>query len=308
MYALRAHTRGGPEVLVYEQAPAPAPGDADVLVEVHAAAITLAELTWPETWTRDGTDRTPIIVSHEFSGVVTQLGRDVAGLAAGDDVYGLVPFDRDGAAAEYLSTPAAQVARTPAGLSHVEAAALPMPALTAHQALFEHAGVTAGDRVLVHGAAGAVGACVAQMAVAAGANVTGTARSSIDYVEQLGVQRVIDVRTEQFDVEAGSYDVVIDTVSGETLDRSYAVLRRGGRLVTLQSPPDAEKADRLGVTAIFFVVTTNAEELGKLAELADGGLRVPIARTFALADGRAAYQGGSATDRKPGKTVLIVRD
>ncbi len=298
MQALRAHAKGGPEVLVYEQAPDPTPGDGDVLVAVHAAAITFDELAWDETWTRDGKDRTPIIPSHEFSGVVAQSGAEV---------YGLVPFDRNGAAAEYVSVPASQIAPKPVHLSHVEAAALPLPALTAKQAL-DHAGVTAGERVLVHGAAGAVGGYATQMAAALGAHVTATAVSAIDYVREVGADAVIDVRTEAFDTEAGRYDVVIDTVSGETLDRSYAVLRRGGRLVTLQTPPDQAKADRYGVTAIFFVVATNTDELAQLASLVDDqGLRVTIAQTFPLADGRAAYASRSAPNRKPGKTVLIVR-
>jgi NADPH:quinone reductase-like Zn-dependent oxidoreductase len=298
MHALRAHTRGGPEVLVYEQAPTPTPGDTEVLVEVHAAAITFDELSWAETWSRDGKDRTPIIPSHEFSGVIAQTD---------DEVYGMVPFDRDGAAAEYVVVPASQIAPKPVSLSHVEAAALPLPALTAKQAL-DRAAVTAGQRVLVHGAAGAVGGYATQLAAALGAQVTATTVSHIDYVRDLGADTVIDVRTEAFDAESGCYDVVIDTVGGQTLDRSYAVLRRGGRLVTLQMPPDQAMADQYGVTAIFFVVATNSQELGELAHLVDGrGLRVTVAKTFPLADGRAAYASRSAPNRKPGKTVLTVR-
>src|SRR5712672_1523193 len=156
MHALRAHTRGGPEVLIYEQAPTPRPADDEVLIEVHAAAITFDELTWNETWTRLGVARTPIIPSHEFSGVITDVGSTVSGLTSGQEVYGLIPFDRDGAAAEYVSVPATHVAGKPARLSHIEAAALPLPALTARQALFEHAHLTAGERVLVHGGAGGV--------------------------------------------------------------------------------------------------------------------------------------------------------
>ncbi len=298
MQALRAHTRGGPEVLVYEQAPTPTPGDAEVVIEVHAAAITFDELTWNETWSRDGKDRMPIIPSHEFSGVIAQTD---------DEGYGMVPFDRDGAAAEYVVVPASQIAPKPVSLSHVEAAALPLPALTAKQAI-DRAGVTAGQRVLVHGAAGAVGGYSTQLAAALGAQVTATTVSHIDYVRDLGADTVIDERTEAFDAESGSYDVVIDTVGGETLDRSYAVLRRGGRLVTLQTPPDQAKADQYGVKALFFVVATNSQELAELAHLVDDrGLRVTVAQTFPLADGRAAYASRSAPNRKPGKTVLTIR-
>jgi hypothetical protein len=146
MRALRAHSRGGPEVLVYEEAPRPCAVNGEVLVEVHAAAITFDELTWDETWTRDGIEHTPTILSHEFSGVVAELGHGAVGVTQGEEVYGMVPFDRDGAAAEFVSTPASQVARKPVNLSHVEAAALPLLALTAWQALVDHASLVAGAR------------------------------------------------------------------------------------------------------------------------------------------------------------------
>ena len=157
MMALRAHTQGGPEVLVYESAPRPTPGNGEVLIAVHAAAITFAELTWPETWASGGVDRTPVIPSHEFSGVVAEIGDGVTGLSVGDEVYGLVPFDRDGAAAEYVSVPATSVATRPRTVSHVVAAAAVLPALTAWEALVDHAKVQPGQRVLVRGGAGGVG-------------------------------------------------------------------------------------------------------------------------------------------------------
>jgi hypothetical protein len=152
MMALRAHARGGPEQLVYEQAPAPSAGPGEALIAVHAAAITFAELTWDLEWTtRDGQDRTPVIPSHEMSGIVAGLGAGVAGLAAGDEVIGLVDFDRDGAAAEYVVMPAASLAAKPNSVSHVEAATLPLAALTAWQALADHAALQPGEQVLVQG-------------------------------------------------------------------------------------------------------------------------------------------------------------
>jgi NADPH:quinone reductase-like Zn-dependent oxidoreductase len=308
MHALRAHTRGGTEVLVYEQAPMPTVGDEDVLVEVHAAAITFAELTWEETWTRDGVDRTPTIPSHEFSGVVAGVGSGVTGWTIGDQIYGLIPFERDGAAAELTTAPASGMARKPASLSHVEAAALPLAALTAWQALVDHAKVTAGERVLIHGGAGGVGGYATQMAVALGAHATATSVGAVEYVKSLGAERVIDVRSEEFDTQTGVFDVVIDTVGGQTLHRSFAVLRKGGRLVTLQAPPDQQMASRFDVDAMFFIVTADGEELAKLARLADSGsLRVTVAETFPLAQGRAAYASGALPNRVPGKTVLTVR-
>src|SRR5690242_5039692 len=213
MRALRSHTQGGPEVLVYEAAPRPAPADGELLVAVHAAAITFDELTWPETWTSGGVDRTPIVPSHEFSGVVEEVGGDVAGVVVGDEVYGLVPFDRDGAAAEYVTVPAHFVAAKPRRVSHALAAAAPLPALTAWEALVERAAVQPGDRVLVHGSAGGVGAFATQLARALGARVTGTAHAkNVEYVRSLGAERVIDVDHEDLADEAGSFDIAINAV------------------------------------------------------------------------------------------------
>jgi D-arabinose 1-dehydrogenase-like Zn-dependent alcohol dehydrogenase len=158
MMALRAHARGGPEQLVYEAAPVPVPGPGGALVAVHAAAITFAELSWDLSWTtRDGRDRTPVIPSHEVSGTVARLGPGADGLTVGEEVYGLIDFDRDGAAAEYVTMPAAHLAARPRSVSDEEAATLPLAALTAWQALVDHAALKPGERVLVQGGAGGVG-------------------------------------------------------------------------------------------------------------------------------------------------------
>jgi D-arabinose 1-dehydrogenase-like Zn-dependent alcohol dehydrogenase len=165
MTALRAHRRGGPEVLVVERAPIPVPAPGEVLVEVHAAAITFDELTWDESWLHDGVDRAPTIPSHEVSGVVAATGPDVTDIAVGDEVYGLIPFDRDGAAAEYVAVPADCLAARPTTCSHVYSAALPLAGLTAWQALVDHAAVHPGERVLIHGGTGGVGAEARHLAV-----------------------------------------------------------------------------------------------------------------------------------------------
>jgi NADPH:quinone reductase-like Zn-dependent oxidoreductase len=310
MTALRAHRRGGPEVLVVERAPIPVPGSDEVLVEVHAAAITFDELTWDETWLRDGVDRTPTIPSHEVSGVVAATGPGVTDIAVGDQVYGLIPFDRNGAAAEYVSVPADCMAARPTTCSHVHSAALPLAGLTAWQALVDHAAVQSGERVLVHGGAGGVGALVIQLAARLGADVTTTVRSDVaDLMAELGASTVIDTRTEQFDGRDAQYDVVIDTVGGQTLERSFQVLRPGGRLVTLSAPPPPGKAEAFGVDATFFIVTPDRAQLTQLAELVDtSGMRIAIAGTFPLRDGRAAFESGRRPHRSPGKTVLVVRD
>ena len=310
MMALRAHTQGGPEVLVYESAPRPSPGNDEVLVAVHAAAITFAELTWPETWSSGGVDRTPVIPSHEFSGVVAEIGDGVTGVSIGDDVYGLVPFDRDGAAAEFVSVPATSVATRPRTVSHAVAAAAVLPALTAWEALVDQANVQPGQRVLVRGGAGGVGAFVTQLANALGASVTATVHApDAEYVLALGAERAITNEQESLDAEKGVFDAVIDAVGQETPEALFAALRPGGRLITLQEPPSQETADRYSVTALFFVVTPNRERLSQVADMIDTGkLKVSVAATFPLADGRAAYQSGASRRHRPGKTVLVVRD
>jgi NADPH:quinone reductase-like Zn-dependent oxidoreductase len=309
MRALRAHQRGGPERLVVEDAEIPLPAAGEVLVAVHAAAITLTELSWDLSWqTRDGRDRTPVIPSHEFSGVIVELGPGVDGWAVGDEVYGLVDFDRNGAAAEFVTVPASALAAKPVSVSHAEAAALPLAGLTAWQALVDHAAVQKGERVLVHGAAGGVGVYAVQLAARLGAHVIATGRArNEDFVRSLGAAEFLDYTTHRFDDELSGLDVVIDGVGGETLDRSYRVLRPGGRLVTLAAPPDQAAADRYGVQASFFIVRPDHDELAAIAALVDQGeLRPIVAATYALADGRAAFES-IERDRPPGKIVLLVQ-
>lgn len=310
MMALRAHRRGGPEVLTVERAPIPALADGEVLIAVHAAAITFDELTWEETWNRGGADRTPIIPSHEVSGVVAAVASGVTGFREGDEAYGLIPFGRDGAAAEYVAVPAADLAARPTTISHVAAAALPLAGLTAWQALVDHAKVRAGERVLVLGGGGGVGALVVELAADLGAEVTATVRSDAarELATRLGAGHVMDTRTTQFDDAEAAYDVVVDTVGGATLERGFTVLRPDGRLVTLSAPPPDGLAESHGVRAMFFIVSPDHAQLSRLAELVDADrLHVAIADTFALKDGRVAFESGRSPHRRPGKTVLMVR-
>jgi NADPH:quinone reductase-like Zn-dependent oxidoreductase len=308
MMALRAHTRGGPETLVYETAPKPVAGPGEVVVRVASAAITFAELGWDETWTRDGHDRTPIIPSHEVSGVIAELGSGVDDFVIGDEVYGLTPFDWDGAAADFVVVPARVLARKPTTIGHTEASTVPMAALTAWQALTVHGSVGAGDRVLVHGGAGGVGAFAVQLGKSLGAEVTATVRSrDIEFARELGADRVRDFEADDFTDDGAIYDLVIDTVGGTILDRSYSVVRPGGRLITLQDSPSEEKAAEFGITALFFLVTSDRTQLDELASRIDAGtLRTIVANTFALENGRQAYASGAVHPRPPGKTVLVV--
>jgi NADPH:quinone reductase-like Zn-dependent oxidoreductase len=237
----------------------PVPGPGEALVAVHSAAITFAELTWDLSWTtRDGRDRTPVIPSHEVSGTVAALGLGAGdpgagGLAVGEEVYGLIDFDRDGAAAEYVTLPAAHLAARPRSVSHAEAATLPLAALTAWQALVHYAALQPGERVLVRGGAGGVGSYAVQFAAILGGVViaTGQARQR-DFVLGLGAGTFLASDTGE---AAGhemaapdGFDVVIDTVGGAVLDASYGVTRRGGRLVTLSARPRPTRRRRSACT------------------------------------------------------------
>lgn len=309
MKAIRAHERGGPEVLQFEDAPIPAMRTGEVLVEVHAAAVTPGELGWVETWqSADGRDRTPTIPSHEFSGVVARTGPGVDGLAPGDEVYGLIDFDHDGAAAEYVSLPHEAVVPRPTRLSHVESAALPLAALTAWQALADHANVRPGERVFIQGGAGGVGSLAVQLAKALGANVTATAKADDEpLLRSLGADRVVRSVAEGLSPGDQPFDVLLNTFGGPVPTESYGLVRSGGRLVTLAQPFDQSLADTHRIRGIFFVVSPDPDELRRIAGMADKGeLRPVIAQTFPLAEAAIAY-GPPPTPRRPGKTVLVVR-
>ncbi|MCS5718310.1 NADP-dependent oxidoreductase [Herbiconiux sp. CPCC 205763] len=308
MMALRAHERGGPERLVYEEAPRPDAGAGEVVVAVRAAAITFAELTWPETWEADGVDRTPVIPSHEVAGVVAEVGPGVGDLEVGDFVFGLVPFNRDGAAAEFVAVPSAAVARKAVAVSDITAAAAVLPALTAWEALRDQTHLSAGQRLLIRGGTGAVGAFLTQFAHRMGVEVTVTVSSDSSSTRAigLGADQVVVVPRGVVPQLRG-FDVVIDAVGGGVPEWMYAAARQGGQLLVLQEPPSQELADRHGVSATFFVVGTRRDRLEELAALlATGDVEVAIAQTFPLAQGRAAYESGSLPKPTPGKTVILV--
>jgi NADPH:quinone reductase-like Zn-dependent oxidoreductase len=309
MKAVRAHKRGGPEVLRYEDAPVPEVGASEVLVEVHAAAVTPGELAWDETWqSADGVDRTPVVPSHEFSGVIAQVGGDVSSLTPGTQVYGLIDFNHDGAAAEFVSLPEEAVVRRPVRLSHAESAALPLAALTAWQALSDHARLQPGERVFIQGGAGGVGSLAVQFAKALGAKVTATASEDDEaLVKTLGADRVVPSVSAAISPGEPLFDVLLNTFGGPVPEESYGLVQPGGRLVTLAEPPDQSMAERHAIQGIFFIVASDRDELRRIADLAEQGeLRPVIARTLPLADASIAY-GPSPAPRRPGKTVLVVR-
>src|SRR5437867_1388737 len=253
MRAIRLHQVGGSESLLYEEAPKPSPKDNQVLVQVYATAITPTEFAWYPTFhTPDGGTRPfPIILGHEFSGVVDAIGPACMGVQVGDLVYGLSDWFIDGAQADYCLTVPANIAPKPPSLDHTQAAVVPISALTAWQALIDRAQLSQGQRVLVHGAAGGVGSFAVQVACHKKAHVIATAsKVNADFVAALGADEVIDYRTTPFETVVRDVDVVLDTVGGDTRDRSWGILRKGGQLVTIAA--DAERFSRPRVRDAFF--------------------------------------------------------
>jgi NADPH:quinone reductase-like Zn-dependent oxidoreductase len=299
MHAVRVHERGDPERLSYEEAPIPEPGTGDVLVRVHAASFTPTELTWPSTWVdRLGHDRRPVIPGHEVSGVVAALGFGTTRFAVGDAVYGLTDWYRDGSLAEYVAVEGRNLAPKPAALDHVRAAALPMPGLTAWQALFVHGGLSGGQTVLIHGAAGGVGSVAVQLARAA----------ARDLVTELGAERFVDLDRERFEDVAQEVDLVVDLVGGETLRRSGATVREGGVVVSVVEDPGA-RPDRAGrARGVYFVVEPDRSALEELARRADAGLLRPVVGAVVdLADGARAF-AAKRDGGVRGKVVLRIGD
>jgi NADPH:quinone reductase-like Zn-dependent oxidoreductase len=244
-----------------------------------------------------------------LSGVVEAVASDVTEVKAGEDVYALTDFWRDGAAADYVAVHAGDLAPKPASLTHTQAAAVPLSALTAWQALFDHAGLTMGQRVLIHGAAGGVGTYAVQLAHWRGAHVIATARpSDAGFLLDLGADDVIDYTAVRFEDKVRDVDAVLDTVGEDTLERSWGVLRRGGVLVTIAGSVPADKAAKYGVRGMDFIVKPSRAELIKIAGLIDAGeLRPIIEATFPLAKARQAFERG-ARGHNRGKLVLQVAE
>ena len=308
MQAIRMHTQGGPELLAYEDAPQPVLQPGDALVRVIATSITKTELTWDETYRDcDGRPRIPTIPGHEFAGIVDSLAPEAAGVSVGDAVYALSSFCRNGSAAEFIAIRAADLAPKPRSLNFEQAAAVPLAGLTAWQALFDHAQIEKGARVLIHGAAGGVGTYAVQLAKWKGAEVIATASAEDrNFLGELGASEVIDYTREHFEEKVKDVDVVLDAVGGETQERSWGVLRRGGILIGIVGPVAAEKAASLGLRAAFFIVEPNRAQLIQLGDLIDKGtLRVVVGAVLPLARAREAFERG-ATGHKRGKIVLQV--
>jgi NADPH:quinone reductase-like Zn-dependent oxidoreductase len=283
-------------------------GTGDVLVRVAATGITPTELGWDETYQHpDGSPRIPTIPGHEVSGLVDRVAPDVGDLEPGDAVYGLADFPRDGAAAEFVAVRALNLAKKPRSIGHIEAASLPLAALTAWQALFVHGQLGAGQSVLIHAGAGGVGSLAVQLARWRGLRVFATASArDVAFVQGLGADVVIDYRAERFEDVAREMDVVFDTVGGETQERSLGVLRKDGVLVSVVSRVEPSVAAQHGVRAVYFIVEGDRPQLEEIASLVDDGTLKPIiAKVFPLARTREAFEFGAAS-HSPGKIVLEV--
>ncbi len=300
MNAIRLHTANGPVGLVYEQIETPQPKDGEVLVRVHAAAITRDELDWP-------LDRLPAIPSYEFSGVVAGIGSNVEEIAVGDEVYALSSFKRDGAAAEYIVVQKEFLAPKPKTLDHIQSASIPLAALTAWQGLFEHGHLIKGQRVLIHGATGGVGHFAVQLAHQRGAYVIGTVSTpNLSAARKLGVDKIVDTTTTQFEDVVSEVDLVFDTVGGDYLKRSPAVIRKGGRLISVASEIPQDSANALGIQSLYFVVSPNREQLIKITKLVDDGVLKPVVdEVFPLSKAREAFER-SLLHHGVGKIVLRV--
>ncbi|HEY4152190.1 MAG TPA: NADP-dependent oxidoreductase [Pseudolysinimonas sp.] len=283
--------------------PEPSAAINDVIVEIHAAGYVPTEVGWPSTWTdRAGRDRSPSIIGHELAGVVRALGYGTTGLSVGQRVFGLSDWHRDGTLAEYVAIEARNLAPLPGDVDFVVAASLPISGLTAWQGLFEHGRLRAGQTLLAHGAAGAVGTMVTQLAREAGAHIIGTGRTgdrqkALDF----GAHEFVDLENDALE-DVGKVDLVFDVIGGDIQKQSARLIRPGGTLVSVTGPVEARPAD--GV-AIDFVVESDRAQLGELVQrIRDGRLRPNIGEVAALDDAVAVLR---STQRRQGKTVIRVR-
>ena len=275
----------------------------DVIVEVHASGFVPTEMEWPSTWTdRRGHDRTPSIPGHEMAGVVSALGYGTTGLSVGQRVFGLTDWHRDGTLAEYVAVEARNLAPLPGDVDFTVGASLPISGLTAWQGLFDHGRLQAGQSVLVHGAAGAVGTMVTRLAGEFGAYVIGTGRAA-DRQKTLdfGAQEFVDLQNDRLD-DVGGVDLVFDVIGGDIQKRSAGLVRAGGTLVSIVGPPEARPANG---RAVDFVVEADRAQLGEIVRrVRDGRLRTNIGNVATLDDAVAAL---NPTERIKGKTIIRVR-
>jgi NADPH:quinone reductase-like Zn-dependent oxidoreductase len=306
MRAARVLRFGPPNVITIDDLPQSEPDAGQLLVRVKAAGVG----HW-DALIREGRvelQPLPLILGSELSGIIERIGEDISGFRLGDEVYGATNEQFSGAYAEYALPSAGMIAPKPKTLSFIEAASAPIVTVTAWQMLFEYARVTAGQTVLIHGAAGNVGAYAVQMAKQAGLRVVGTAGSAdLDYVRGLGAETVVNYKTERFEESVTGVDVVLDTVGGETQQRSLRVLKPGGILVSVVSPVPEATQTRYGVRAAYFYVDVTTARLNRITELFEHAtLATEVGSVLPLEDARIAHQMLGGAPHKRGKIVLSI--
>lgn len=306
MKAARVLQFGPPNVIMIDDLPRPEPAGGQLLVRVKAAGVG----NW-DALVREGklpNEHLPLVLGFELSGIVEAIGAGVSGFKTGDEVYGATNDQLTGGYAEYAVPSAGMMAQKPKTLNFIEAASTPIVTVTAWQMLFDYAQVTAGQTVLIHGAAGNVGAYAVQLASQAGVHLVATAASDdLEYVRRLGAEKVVDYRTERFEESVTGVDVVLDTVGGDTQQRSLRVLKRGGILVSVVSPVPDTAQERYGIRAAYFYVDVTTARLNKITELFDSGkLVTDVGTVLPLEKARVAHEmlGGGRHNR--GKIVLSV--
>jgi NADPH:quinone reductase-like Zn-dependent oxidoreductase len=308
MKAVRIHRFGAPEVMSLEDVPRPEAGAGEVVVQVKAAGVG----PW-DALIRSGASALaqslPLTLGADFSGTVHSIGPGVEKIEIGDEVFGVTNERFTGAYAEYAIAKAAMIARKPKTLNHAHAASVPVVALTAWQMVFESARLSRGQSVLIHGGAGNVGGYLVQMAKRAGALVIASASAKdASYTRSLGADGLID-RATRFEEKVKQVEAVLDTVGGETLDRSFVVLKRGGIIVSAAAPPSNEKAQQYGVRALFFLVQVTAERLSMIAELIDlGELKSNVGEVLWLDEARQAHEMLQGAPHRRGKIVIKVAE
>ncbi len=308
MKAVRMHAYGGTDVLFHEDAPRPEPAADEVLVRVRAAGVNPVDWKIREGLGREWFGhRLPFVLGCDLAGVVESAGARVERFKPGDAVYGYVNLKRCGSYADFAVATEAEVALKPVVLDFVQAAAVPVGALTPWQALFGIANLSAGQRVLVHAAAGGVGSMAVQLAKAKGVFVAGTASArNAQFLRDLGVDQVIDYQSVRFEEMVHDLDVVFDTIGGDTQERSFGVLRKGGTLVSTVSEPPAALCDRFGVKGAMLLVQPSAAQLAEISSLIEAGKVRPFVETvLPLSDARKAHEL-SQSGHTRGKIVLAV--
>jgi NADPH:quinone reductase-like Zn-dependent oxidoreductase len=306
MKAIRMHAFGGPETLKLDDVPMPQPRDDEIVVKVHAASVNPidARMRWGMSGTKQA--QLPAVPGRDVSGTVEACGPQANGVRRGDAVIAMLARDRGGYA-EYVVVRAGECAAKPESLGHAQAAAVPLAALTAWQGLFDHGQLKAGQRVLIHGGAGGVGHFAIQFAKARGATVVTTVSTrDVEFARKLGADEVIDYTKQRFEDETGEVDLVFDLVAGETQERSWDVLRRGGCMVSTLAQPSRRMASQAGVRGVAYMSQPNAAQLARIGELIDEGkVRPRVHATYPLARAAVAQHTLETTHTR-GKIVLEV--